>query len=186
LQEVSEYLREHPANTNRDVIPHEVWRMYAVPAMQQLSMTSRQMQAALGNAYCGTALYKQNISRERAARLAEVVQSEELRKLAGSEVYWDSIETILPDGEEPVFDLTVPGHQNFVANNIIVHNSLEQDADIVMFIYRDEKDPAMANVTHLKIAKHRNGPVGQVDLIFRSNLTKFENAATRKVDLDKV
>ena len=61
--------------------------------------------------------------------------------------------------------------------------SLEQDADIVMFIYRDEKDPAMQNVSHLKIAKHRNGPVGQVDLIFRSNLTKFENAATRRVDL---
>jgi replicative DNA helicase len=64
--------------------------------------------------------------------------------------------------------------------------SLEQDADIVMFIYRDEKDPTMANVTHLKIAKHRNGPVGQVDLIFRSNLTKFENAATRNVDLSHV
>ena len=60
--------------------------------------------------------------------------------------------------------------------------SLEQDADIVMFIYRDDKDPAMQNVSHLKIAKHRNGPVGQVDLIFRSNLTKFENAATRRVD----
>jgi len=57
--------------------------------------------------------------------------------------------------------------------------SLEQDADIVMFIYRDDKDPAMQNVSHLN-AKHRNGPVGTVDLIFRSNLTKFENAATRR------
>jgi replicative DNA helicase len=64
--------------------------------------------------------------------------------------------------------------------------SLEQDADIVMFIYRDEKDPTMANVTHLKIAKHRNGPVGQIDLIFRNNLTKFENAATRNVDFSGV
>lgn len=64
--------------------------------------------------------------------------------------------------------------------------SLEQDADIVMFIYRDEKDPAMQNVTHLKVAKHRNGPVGQIDLIFRNNLTKFENAATKRVDLEKV
>jgi replicative DNA helicase len=36
------------------------------------------------------------------------------------------------------------------------------------------------------VAKHRNGPVGNVDLIFRNNLTKFENAATRTVDLDKV
>lgn len=64
--------------------------------------------------------------------------------------------------------------------------SLEQDADIVMFIYRDEKDPAMQNVTHLKVAKHRNGPVGQIDLIFRNNLTRFENAATKRVDLEKV
>ncbi len=62
--------------------------------------------------------------------------------------------------------------------------SLEQDADIVMFIYRDEKDPAMQNVTHLKVAKHRNGPVGTIDLIFRNNLTKFENAATRTVDFN--
>lgn len=64
--------------------------------------------------------------------------------------------------------------------------SLEQDADIVLFIYRDDKDTAMQNVTHLKIAKHRNGPVGIVDLIFRNNLTKFENAATKTMDLDKV
>lgn len=64
--------------------------------------------------------------------------------------------------------------------------SLEQDADIVIFIYREENDPTMANVTHLKVAKHRNGPVGMVDLIFRSNLTKFENAATRNIDLSRI
>ncbi|MGC3990402.1 MAG: LAGLIDADG family homing endonuclease [Chthoniobacteraceae bacterium] len=183
LAEVVEHLQSHPANTNRDVIPHQVWRMYAVPAMQKIGMTGRSMQAALGNAYCGTALYRQNVSRERADRLAQAVQSEDLRIFANSEIYWDSIASILPDGEEAVFDLTVPGHHNFVANNIIVHNSLEQDADIVMFIYRDDKDPAMQNVSHLKVAKHRNGPVGTVDLIFRNNLTKFENAATRRVDL---
>lgn len=62
--------------------------------------------------------------------------------------------------------------------------SLEQDADIVMFIYRDDKEPANQNLTHLKVAKHRNGPVGTIDLIFRNNLTKFENAATRTVDFN--
>ncbi len=61
--------------------------------------------------------------------------------------------------------------------------SLEQDSDIVMFIYRDEKDQLASNVTHIKVAKHRNGPVGQIDLIFRGNLTRFENAATRNIDL---
>jgi len=64
--------------------------------------------------------------------------------------------------------------------------SLEQDADIVMFINRPElydKDTLLKNVAQIKIAKHRNGPVGQVELVFRSNIAKFENAATYQVNL---
>ncbi len=60
--------------------------------------------------------------------------------------------------------------------------SLEQDADIVMFIYRPdqyEKDSEKQNVAEIIVAKHRNGPVGSVELIFRGALTKFENAATK-------
>jgi len=67
--------------------------------------------------------------------------------------------------------------------------SLEQDADIVMFIHRPEmyeKDTLKQNIAQIKISKHRNGPVGLVELIFRHNLAKFENAATRTVDLSKV
>ncbi len=67
--------------------------------------------------------------------------------------------------------------------------SLEQDADIVMFIHRPEmyeKDTLRANIAQIKIAKHRNGPVGTIELVFRNNLAKFENAATRTVDLAQV
>jgi replicative DNA helicase len=67
--------------------------------------------------------------------------------------------------------------------------SLEQDADIVMFIHRPEvyeKDTLKQNIAQIKIAKHRNGPVGMVELIFRHNLAKFENAATRVVDLSRI
>jgi len=63
--------------------------------------------------------------------------------------------------------------------------SLEQDADVVMFIHRAEmydKDTLRPNVATIKVAKHRNGPTGNIELIFRSNLAKFENAATRQVD----
>ncbi len=81
---------------------------------------------------------KANLSRERAARVAVVVRSEPLQKLATSDVYWDEVVSIEPDGEEEVYDLTVEGLHNFLANNIVVHNSIEQDADIVLFIYRDE------------------------------------------------
>jgi replicative DNA helicase len=67
--------------------------------------------------------------------------------------------------------------------------SLEQDADIVMFIHRPEvyeKDTLKQNIAQIKVAKHRNGPVGTIELIFRHNLAKFENAATHVVDLSKV
>lgn len=65
--------------------------------------------------------------------------------------------------------------------------SIEQDADIVMFIYRDEyyknanenedeaEKAANKGEAEIIIAKHRNGPVGTVKLLFQSNITKFKN-----------
>ena len=63
--------------------------------------------------------------------------------------------------------------------------SLEQDADIVMFIHRPElyeKDTLKQNLAQIKVAKHRNGPVGTIELVFLSTIAKFENAATRHHD----
>jgi replicative DNA helicase len=60
--------------------------------------------------------------------------------------------------------------------------SLEQDADVVMFIYRPdqyEPDTDRKNIAEIIVAKHRNGPTNSIDLIFRSSLAKFENAATK-------
>jgi replicative DNA helicase len=175
---ITDYIANRPANTNRDVLPREIWRMYAIPAMQAASITTRQMQAALGNAYCGTSLYKQNLSRERAARLAQVVNSEQLAKLAGSAIYWDEIISIEPDGEAEVYDLTVDEHHNFVAGNIVLHNSIEQDSDIVMFIYRDDvynPETEKKNIADIIIAKHRNGPVGEISLYFQASNTRFRD-----------
>ena len=56
--------------------------------------------------------------------------------------------------------------------------SLEQDADIVMFIYRDEyynEDSDKKGQAEIIIAKHRNGATGSVDLSFRKEFTKFGN-----------
>lgn len=67
--------------------------------------------------------------------------------------------------------------------------SLEQDADVVMFIHRPElyeKDTLKQHIAQIKVAKHRNGPVGTIELVFRNQLAKFENAATRRVDLAQV
>jgi replicative DNA helicase len=187
MEQVANYLEERPANTNRDIIPHTVWQEIAVPAMQEKGLTSRQMQAQMNHAYCGTGLYKQNISRTRASHLARVVSSKKLSLLAESDVYWDPIVSIEQDGVSDVYDLTVPGLHNFVADNIIAHNSIEQDADVVMFIYRDayyDEDSPEGNRAEIHITKHRNGPTGVVDLIFIPELTQFQNAASRSIDLD--
>ena len=63
--------------------------------------------------------------------------------------------------------------------------SLEQDSDIVIFIHRPElyeKDTLKQNIAQIKVAKHRNGPTGTIELVFRSQIAKFENAATYHVD----
>ena len=57
--------------------------------------------------------------------------------------------------------------------------AIEQDADIIMFIYRDEyynrDDVENKGKAEVIIAKHRNGSVGTVELLFQSNITKFKN-----------
>ncbi len=107
--------------------------------------------------------------------------------LAESDIYWDEIVSIEPDGEEEVFDLTVPVHHNFVANDIVVHNSIEQDADIVMFIYRDEyynpDTTDRPNIAEVNVAKHRNGPTATLDLYWNSQYASFANLQRQEVQL---
>jgi replicative DNA helicase len=58
--------------------------------------------------------------------------------------------------------------------------SLEQDADVVMFLYRDEvynRESPDKGLAEVIIAKHRSGPVGKVDLVFNGAYTRFDNAA---------
>lgn len=60
--------------------------------------------------------------------------------------------------------------------------SIEQDADLVAFLYRDEyynKATERPGVAEVIIAKHRNGPTGSVDLLFRKECTRFESLERR-------
>jgi len=71
-----------------------------------------------------------------------------------------------------------------VLSDLRESGGLEQDSDVVMFIYRADlyEKNATQNIVEVIVAKHRNGSVGSVELVFRPTLTKFENAVTKQVE----
>ena len=106
---------------------------------------------------------------------------------AGRGVCWHKVASIQADGVEEVYDLTVPVFHNFVADDFVVHNSIEQDADVVIFVYREDyynEDTDRQNIADLMIAKHRHGTTGTVSLYFRKELTQFRDLELRREDLD--
>jgi replicative DNA helicase len=165
-------------NPNVDTIPLEVWRNAKVAASGR-GMTERAFQAAAGSQYCGSTFYRHAPSRPRLAAVSAVLDDPLLYELATSDLFWDEVAAIEPLGDEPVFDATVLGTHNFIANGIVVHNSLEQDADVVLFLYREgEQNPeSEVELVKAKVAKHRNGPIGEVPLQFRKSNTRFYTMA---------
>ena len=73
------------------------------------------------------------LCRSTVTAIATAYPSPYLQTLASSDIYWDEIESIIPMGEEQVYDLNVPDRANFVANDLIIHNStlLAQAAALV-------------------------------------------------------
>jgi replicative DNA helicase len=153
-------------------------------------MTQRQLAAELGEQYCGgyllgTETRPRATSRQRLARIADAIDSKELLKLAESDVFWDEVVEVVDQGERATFDATVTGTHNFAANGIVVHNSIEQDADVVMFLYRDEvyhPDTPDKDQAEIIIAKHRAGPTGLCRLVFLDYCTQFANMAKGGTD----
>ena len=82
-----------------------------------------------------------------------------------------------------MYDLIIPETQSFKCNTeYIIHNSIEQDADLVLMLYREsyyygnsEPDSHTEQVTNLIIAKHRNGPTGSIELYFNPVFCSFHN-----------
>ena len=74
---------------------------------------------------------------------------------------------------------TRPDHRPMLSD-LRESGAIEQDADVVMFLYRDDyynKDTETPNIAEVIIAKQRNGPIGTIQLMWRPELTKFANLA---------
>jgi replicative DNA helicase len=176
--EVSTALALTNSKTGRDVIPREFWQTMIRPFIGGKGGRMVEVLAVLDYAKRSQNVASQHLSRDRALRIGQMANCAELQQLAESDVYWDQVLHIKPDGEELVYDLTVDEHHNFVANNITLSNSIEQDADIVMFIYREElydKETDKKGIAEIHISKHRNGPLGIIPLRFEARTTRFQN-----------
>lgn len=129
------------------------------------------------------------LDRPTALMLAQRLQAKPILEMATNDLLWDRVISIAPAGKAPVYDLCVPRTHNFVANGLIVHNSgeLEQTSDLVVLLYREDYYDAekaqrdnKENVCELIIAKHRNGPIGSIELYFHKELSRFENLSRRR------
>ena len=168
-------IETRPVNTNVDTLPIEIWELVRTERIR-VGMTERQFQSAIRTHYCGTTLYKSCPSRERLARCAEALDSDLLREAASTDLFWDRVAAVEPLGQKQVFDATVKGTHNFIANGIVAHNSLEQDSDAVILLYREdafERESPRAGEADLILAKHRNGPTGTVTVAFQGHYSRF-------------
>ncbi|HQO27852.1 MAG TPA: DnaB-like helicase C-terminal domain-containing protein, partial [Candidatus Pacearchaeota archaeon] len=153
---------------------------------EEIGISWREFSRRIQTQYCGTALSTPSVGRLRLLRISEALEdNQNIKNLATSDVFWDQIVSVTPKGIEDVYDATIEDVHNFVANDIIVHNSIEQDADVVMFIYREDfykENPSQENVADIIIAKHRNGPVGQISLYFDGPRVTFRNLEESSFD----
>ncbi|WP_443679663.1 replicative DNA helicase [Nonomuraea rhizosphaerae] len=117
---------------------------------------------------------------EPLGQVAAVLDDSDMDLLATNDVFWDEIVSIEPLGEQLVYDATVLGTHNFVANGISLHNSIEQDADMVILLHREdayERESPRAGEADLIVAKHRNGPTATVTVAFQGHYSRFVDMA---------
>jgi len=174
-----EVLERSRSNTNVDTVPREVWDDVR-RILHDNGMTHREFAAAMGTEFCGGALWKRAPSRERLGRIAKVLDDADLELHATNDVFWDEIKSIEYIGDHDVYDATVAGKHNLIANGIATHNSIEQDADVVILLHRDDyydKESPRAGEADFIVAKHRNGPTDTVTVAAQLHLSRFVDMA---------
>ncbi len=168
-------------NTNVDTLPQCLFERVKQLMLEQ-GISHRRIANMRGTAYGGSAHFAFSPSRATLKDYAELLNDDVLRMHCDNDLFWDRVIAIEPAGEMEVFDLTVPETAAWLADGIVSHNSgaIEQDADVIVFIYRDEvydensKDKGIAEII---IRKQRNGPIGDFKVTFLNHLTRFENFA---------
>ncbi len=177
-REVLQQLEKRTRRPGSDTVPHEVWNAVRT-VMQARQWTNRDLSLA-ANVTVSEGRWKHDPGRSTLHRVAAALGDRELHDLATNDVFWDKIIEIKSVGTHDVYDGTVPGTHNFVANLVSLHNSLEQDADMVMLLHRpdafDREDPR-GGEADIILGKHRNGPTATITVAHQLHLSRFTNMA---------
>jgi len=120
-ERVLERLDAAPRSTNTDTIPDEIWEdvLLAKGGRPWADVSEVTGRPRTHNWHVG----KRSPSRGLLAELAEATKSPALEELADSDIWWDEVASVEYVGVEETYDLDVPGLRNFVADDVIVHNS---------------------------------------------------------------
>jgi replicative DNA helicase len=115
-----------PRRGNLGLLPNAIWQDIRMAAASR-GLTLTELAARAGEKGTGERGFNPHASRGitpgRLANYADVLLDRGLARLASSQIYWDEVIAIDPTGEHQVYDLTVPETQNFVAQDILVHNT---------------------------------------------------------------
>ena len=122
LERVLAAIERKRPHSNRDLIPLEVWKQIE-EAKGPLPWAEVARRMGIGGEGLNLHVGRRSMSRRRLAGFAEALNSDRLRALAASDLYWDRIVSIEYLGAKQVYDLTIPGTHNFVANDVCVHNT---------------------------------------------------------------
>ena len=173
IKQLARHGARHAQNRSHAAGINEVGRVFdrrprlaAVLAAMDRGTPTAGLQERLGKA----------MTRPSLSAVATALAVEELELEATNDVLWDCVAAIDPDGVEEVFDATVVGTHNFVADCIAVHNSIEQDADMVVLLHREdayEKESPRAGEADFIVAKHRNGPTATITVAFQGHYSRF-------------
>jgi replicative DNA helicase len=165
------------SNANIDTVPEEIWSRVRT-ALVDKGISHQERAATMDTQVCST--LGNHAPSSRLARVAAILDDADLDLHATNDVFWDEVEAVEPLGEQEVYDATVLDWHNFVANGIGTHNSIEQDADVVILLHRDDyydKESPRAGEADYIVAKHRNGPTDTVTVAAQLHFSRFVDMA---------
>jgi replicative DNA helicase len=178
-REVLSQLEQVKGRAHSDTVPTEVWNRVK-SLLAERRWTEQDFALATNTRFDDGRMWTHSPGRVRLHRISRLFDDRELHDLTTNDVFWDQIVEITSIGEHDVYDGTVSGTHNFVANLVNLHNSLEQDADMVILLHRPdafERDDPRGGEADLILGKHRNGPTKTITVAHQLHLSRFTNMA---------